>query len=278
MNNLLTSIRQSLDSIYSKDEAKALSMMICCDVLGLSATDLYMGKDINLSESKQAELENILLRLQKNEPIQYIQGVTEFCGRRFYVAPGVLIPRPETAELVELVALENPSCERLLDIGTGSGCIAVTLDLMLPQAVVEAWDISSAALAIARRNNESLKGKVSFRLQDVLQDPLVTETRYDVIVSNPPYIADSEKRVMTPNVLEWEPASALFVPDTDPLLFYRRIAALGRELLTPHGRLYFEINQAYGAETVELLVSYQYHNIRLIKDFYQNDRIIVAEK
>lgn len=278
MNNLLTSIRQSLGSIYSKDEAKALSMMICCDILGLSATDLYMGKDINLSQSKQAELENILLRLQKNEPIQYIQGSTEFCGRQFYVAPGVLIPRPETAELVELVALENQSCERLLDVGTGSGCIAITLDLMLPRAVVEAWDVSHAALAIARRNNESLKGKVSFKWQDVLEEPLVAEARYDVIVSNPPYITTCEKREMDPNVLEWEPESALFVPDADPLLFYRRIAALGRDLLAPSGRLYFEINQAYGAETAHLLTNYQYRNIRLIKDFYQNDRIIVAEK
>ena len=142
MNRITTYIRQSLQDIYPPEEVKALSMLICCDMLGLDALDIYMGKDIILSECKQRELENIIFRLQKNEPIQYIRGFAEFCGRKFKVAPGVLIPRPETAELVELIVKENPGARHLLDIGTGSGCIAISLDQNLPDAEVEAWDVS----------------------------------------------------------------------------------------------------------------------------------------
>ena len=159
MNRITTYIRQSLQDIYPPEEVKALSMLICCDMLGLDALDIYMGKDIILSECKQRELENIIFRLQKNEPIQYIRGFAEFCGRNFKVASGVLIPRPETAELVELIVKENPNARHLLDIGTGTGCIAISLDKELPDIEVEAWDISEEALAIARKNNEDLEAE-----------------------------------------------------------------------------------------------------------------------
>jgi len=278
MNRITTYIRQSLQEIYPPEEVKALSMLICCDMLGLDALDIYMGKDIILSECKQRELENIIFRLQKNEPIQYIRGIAEFDGRRFKVAPGVLIPRPETVELVELVAQENTDACRLLDIGTGSGCIAISLDKRLPDAKVEAWDISEEALAIAYTNNKELKAEVMFLQRDVLSDDWEKTPSFDVIVSNPPYVTEAEKNGMDANVLDWEPELALFVPDDDPLRFYRRIADLGRELLLPEGRLYFEINQAYGLETAHMLEMNQYRDVRVIKDMFGKDRIVTANR
>lgn len=278
MNRITTYIRQSLQEIYPPEEVKALSMLICCDMLGLDALDIYMGKDIILSECKQRELENIIFRLQKNEPIQYIRGFAEFDGRRFKVAPGVLIPRPETVELVELVAQENTDACRLLDIGTGSGCIAISLDKRLPDAKVEAWDISEEALAIAYTNNKELKAEVMFLQRDVLSDDWEKTPSFDVIVSNPPYVTEAEKNGMDANVLDWEPELALFVPDDDPLRFYRRIADLGRELLLPEGRLYFEINQAYGRETAHMLEMNQYRDVRVIKDIFGKDRIVTANR
>lgn len=278
MNGIVSYIRQSLQEIYPPEEAKALSMLICCDMLGLDALDIYMGKDMNLSESKQRELENILFRLQKNEPVQYIRGCAEFCGRTFRVAPGVLIPRPETAELVDLIVRENPETHHLLDIGTGSGCIAVSLAKSLPDAKVDAWDVSEEALAIARRNSEELNAGVRFRKQDVFSDEGMESLSYDMIVSNPPYVTEAEKREMESNVLDWEPALALFVPDEDPLRFYCRIAALGRKLLLPGGKLYLEINQAYGQETAQMLEMNQYRDIRVIKDIFGKDRIVTANR
>ena len=278
MNRITAYIRQSLQEIYPPEEVKALSMLICCDMLGLDALDIYMGKDIILSECKQRELENIIFRLQKNEPIQYIRGIAEFYGRQFRVAPGVLVPRPETSELVDLIIKENPEAKSILDIGTGSGCISISLSKELPDAMVTAWDISEEALEIARWNNERLSGRVIFEKQDVLSDSGSETQRYDVIVSNPPYVTEKEKADMDPNVLEWEPDLALFVPDDDPLLFYRHIVVLAQKLLNQGGKLYFEINQAYGAEMVRLLEMNHYHNIRVIKDLFENDRIVTANR
>ena len=253
-------------------------MLICCDMLGVDALDIYMGKDIILSACKQRELENIIFRLQKNEPIQYIRGYAEFCGRNFRVAPGVLIPRPETAELVDLIVKENPDACRLLDIGTGSGCIAISLDKNLPDAKVDAWDISEEALAIARKNNEELDAQVIFRRQDVFSADGMQGASYDIIVSNPPYVTETEKTEMEANVLDWEPGLALFVPDEDPLRFYRRIAELGRELLRPGGKLYFEINQAYGQDMIRMIEMNQYRDVRVIKDIFGKDRILTANR
>ena len=278
MNRITTYIRQSLQDIYPPEEVKALSMLICCDMLGLDALDIYMGKDIILSECKQRELENIIFRLQKNEPIQYIRGFAEFCGRKFKVAPGVLIPRPETAELVELIVKENPGARHLLDIGTGSGCIAISLSKRLPGARVDAWDISEEALAIARKNNEELDAQVTFCRQDVFSADGMQSGSYDKILSNPPYVTETEKREMEANVLDWEPELALFVPDEDPLRFYRRIAELGRELLRPDGKLYFEINQAYGQDMIRMIEMNQYRDVRVIKDIFGKDRIVTANR
>ena len=278
MNRITNYIRQSLQDIYPPEEVKALTMLICCDMLCLDALDIYLGKDMILSECKERELENIIFRLQKNEPIQYIRGFAEFDGRRFKVAPGVLIPRPETVELVELVARENASACRLLDIGTGSGCIAISLDKKLPEAEVEAWDISEDVLTIARENNKELVADVTFLQRDVLSDDWEKAPSFDVIVSNPPYVTEAEKKDMDANVLDWEPELALFVPDDDPLRFYRRIADLGRELLLPDGKLYFEINQAYGRETAHILEMNQYHDVRVIRDIFGKERIVTANR
>ena len=278
MNHITAYIRLSLKDIYPPEEVRALTMLICCDILGFDALDIYMGKDITLSECKQRELENIIFRLQKNEPIQYIRGIAEFYGRQFRVAPGVLVPRPETSELVDLIIKENPEAKSILDIGTGSGCISISLSKELPDAMVTAWDISEEALEIARWNNERLSGRVIFEKQDVLSDSGSETQRYDVIVSNPPYVTEKEKADMDPNVLEWEPDLALFVPDDDPLLFYRLIVVLAQKLLNQGGKLYFEINQAYGAEMVRLLEMNHYHNIRVIKDLFENDRIVTANR
>ena len=278
MNRITNYIRQSLQDIYPPEEVKALTMLICCDMLCLDALDIYLGKDMILSECKKRELENIIFRLQKNEPIQYIRGFAEFDGRRFKVAPGVLIPRPETVELVELVARENASARRLLDIGAGSGYIAISLDKKLPEAEVEAWDISEDALAIARENNKELAADVTFLQRDVLSDDWEKAPSFDVIVSNPPYVTEAEKKDMDANVLDWEPELALFVPDDDPLRFYRRIADLGRELLLPDGKLYFEINQAYGRETAHILEMNQYHDVRVIRDIFGKERIVTANR
>ena len=276
MNQITAYIRQSLQELYPPEELRALSMLICCDMLGVKALDIYMGKDIILSESKQRELENIVSRLRKNEPIQYIRGYAEFGGRSFRVAPGVLIPRPETAELVEHIRQTQPQPRRVLDIGTGSGCIAIALSLAWPMAEVEAWDVSSAALEVARTNNSDLGASVRFRLHDVFQTPPAEAQSYDLWVSNPPYITESERKDMEPNVLLWEPATALFVPDDEPLRYYRRIAELGLMGLRPGGRLWLEINRAYAEPLVCLLRELGYKDVRSMDDSFQNPRFVTA--
>lgn len=271
-------IRKALQEYYSKQEAANLSRIICCEMLGQSTVDYYLGKDIILSPKEAQELESILLRMSNFEPMQYVQGFAHFLGRTFKVAPGVLIPRPETEELVERMLKEIASNARILDVGTGSGCIAVSLSKELPEAQVTAWDVSEEALAIARGNNEMWQTSVEFLLCDVLTCQPTAQERYDVIVSNPPYILEAEKQDMERNVLDWEPSLALFVPDTDPLRFYRRIAELAQEMLAPGGRLYFEINRAFGEATVVMLCEQGYSNVHIQKDISGNDRFVIAER
>ena len=278
MNISNSYIRSALQECYPAQEAANLSRIICCEMLGQSTVDYYLGKDMILSSKEEQELGSILVRLRNFEPIQYIQGLTRFMEHTFYVAPGALIPRPETEELVELILKEASPGSRILDIGTGSGCIAVSLSKSLPGSEVTAWDISEEALNIARRNNEILQTSVRFLQRDVLTCLPDEKEYYDVIVSNPPYVTESEKQFMEPNVLDWEPFSALFVPDNDPLLFYRRIAELGRGMLVTGGRLYFEINRAFGEATAAMLRGQGYTNLRVLKDISGNDRIVIAER
>lgn len=278
MNKIVAYIRSRLQPYYTAEEVSALSRIVCCDLLGQAPTDYYLGKDIALSPKKEQELEDILQRLSRFEPLQYIEGRTLFLGRELLVAPGVLIPRPETEELVELMLKEIPADARILDVGTGSGCIAISLAKELPDALVTAWDVSPEALNVARANARKLQADVRFVECDVLACQVDEVGLYDVIVSNPPYVTEAEKADMEPNVLQWEPSLALFVPDDDSLRFYRRIAVLGRDMLADGGRLYFEINRAYGREMVEMLRAMGYVGVRVEKDLSQNDRFVIAEK
>lgn len=278
MSKINSFIRNSLHGYYTPQEVACFSRIICCDVFGQSSVDFYLGKDISLSPKEEQKLADILQQLMKYCPIQYVLGEARFLGRTFYVAQGVLIPRPETEEMVEMMLREIPKDAHVLDIGTGSGCIAVTLSKELPHAKVEAWDISERALEIAKSNNEALNASVGFKLCDVLAYQSVAEDIYDVIVSNPPYIAEKEKCDMQPNVLDWEPDLALFVPDEDPLRFYRRIGEIGMSVLLQGGLLYFEINRAYGNDVVEMLQTQGYQHVRLEKDLSGNDRFVVAQK
>lgn len=278
MNVSVSHIRRALQESYSVQEAANLSRIVCCEMLGQTTIDYYLGKDIILSSKEMQKLNGILARLLNFEPIQYIQGTARFLERSYHVAPGVLIPRPETEELVEVMLREIPSDARILDIGTGSGCIAISLSKAFPNAKVTAWDVSEDALCIARRNNDDLQASVCFVKQDVLAWRGDGGQCYDVIVSNPPYITESEKQEMERNVLDWEPFSALFVPNNDPLLFYRRIGELGRMMLVDDGRLYFEINRAYGEATAMMLCGQGYTGIRILKDISGNDRFVIAER
>lgn len=278
MNVTVSHIRSALQECYPPREAANLSRIVCCEMLGQSHIDYYLGKDMILSPKDEKELESILSRLCNFEPIQYVQGTARFLGRTFRVAPGGLIPRPETEELVERMLEEVAPASRILDIGTGSGCIAVTLSKELPEAEVTAWDISGEALAIAGDNNRLLQTSVQFVQRDVLTYQPVEGECFDVIVSNPPYVTETEKRDMEPNVLNWEPSGALFVPDSDPLRFYRRIGELGRSMLTVGGRLYFEINRAFGEAVASMLRKQDYTNVRIRKDISGNDRYVIAER
>nr|WP_239060638.1 peptide chain release factor N(5)-glutamine methyltransferase [Bacteroides sp. 519] len=270
-------IYSNLQDIYPPEELRSLAKIISKDILMLSELDCYIGKYADLPPAKKEVLHKTIQRLQQFEPIQYIQGWAPFYGYSFGVAPGVLIPRPETEELVELIIKESPAKSRILDIGTGSGCIAITLSKKMPGAVVEGWDISGEALQIAERNNKELQADVFFRQIDIL-NYIPENGKFDIIVSNPPYITGKEKADMHPNVLEWEPDLALFVPNNDPLLFYRTIAETGRQLLADNGKIYFEINRQYGNETAQMLESLKYKNIHIIKDLFGNNRIITANR
>ncbi len=274
MNELVTRIRTQLSRYYEPGEAAALTFYLLERRYGLTRTQLYMGKGRQFSPNEAHELEEILDRLCKKEPIQYVLGDAEFCGHLFRVTPSVLIPRPETEELVQWILREETTARRILDIGTGSGCIALSLAAGCPGAEVDAWDISPDALAVAQENGRRMDSSVRFSRHDILNEQ--PEGTWEVIVSNPPYITPSEQAEMETNVLRYEPHLALFVPQQEPLLFYRAIARYACRHLTPGGKLYFEINRAYGEETVALLCEMGYTHVELRHDAYDNPRMVSA--
>lgn len=279
MHPVYHEIRKALAGYYPDTEAAALAKMLLVEGLGFSTLELFGGKDKEVFKKDLDVLYEMSRRLQNREPIQYIIGRETFCGMPFVVNRHVLIPRPETQDLVEWIAEEDQQTNpcRLLDMGTGSGCIAISLAKKLPHVQVEAWDISGEALQVARQNALNNQVKVDFHQQDILSaSPGIAE--WNVIVSNPPYITNKEKAEMEANVLNWEPHTALFVPDHDPLLFYRRIAQLGMNMLVNGGALYFEINRAYGTETIAMLQALGYENIIIRKDRFNNERMIKATR
>lgn len=290
-----------LTAIYNEREAQAIVRTVLDALFGMSLTDICLGKVTQLSADDTTRLEKIMQRLEKSEPVQYVLGAEWFAGRLFDVAPGVLIPRPETEDLVKWTCDEAKEKEKekednskeergkeekevpkkgeeaphpsILDIGTGSGCIAITVALALPQAHVTSWDISTDALAIAAGNAHRLGASVRFEHQDALSAP-DDEERWDVIVSNPPYICDKERADMSDNVLSYEPELALFVPDSAPLLFYRAIARYASKALKPGGRLLFETNTAYAHEVAQTMANEGFTAIEVRNDCFGKPRMV----
>ena len=278
MKRITQKIKEELGSYYNEAEVTALTRIIATEILGIAPATYYLKDSVTLTPAEEATLTGTIERLKRHEPIQYILGYAEFCGLKFKVNRATLIPRPETSELVEWIAGDyKGKAVNILDIGTGSGCIAVSLAHRLPLSNATAWDISPEAIAIAAENSKENKTKVTFEIVDILTH-CPAEKQFDVIVSNPPYIKENEKSAMHKNVLDWEPHTALFVPNNDPLIFYRTIAQKAMTMLTTGGTLYFEINRAHGAETIEMLADFGYKNIELRQDFAGNDRMIKAEK
>lgn len=276
MKQLIDKLQKALSTTYEGHELTAIIRTICCDMLGISSTAYYLKEKVTLTTEQGTLLQGIIGRLQKGEPLQYIEGKAPFCGMEFAVNSSVLIPRPETAELVDWIVCEHATQQpRILDLGTGSGCIAIALSKQLPQATIEACDISAEALTVAKENARMNEAPVSFFTHDMLDLSTPLPHSYDILVSNPPYIRQSEAADMSIQVTEWEPHTALFVPDDDALRFYRAIAELGQtEALRPGGHIYVEINQALGKETVALFEAYGYQDVELRKDIYGNERMI----
>lgn len=261
-------------NLYPKQEADEMINWLLEHHMGLRRVDM-----MNFMEEKDLspELKHDFERLKTGEPIQYILGKGPFYGREFIVSPATLIPRNETEELVHLIIKENPQPQlRVLDIGTGTGCIPISLALELKDPVVFGIDISEEALKIASLNAENLKAEVNFKTCDILTQDPKTES-LDILVSNPPYIPIEEKSQMHRNVLEFEPDLALFVTDEDPLIFYKIIAEKGKKLLKPLGKIYFEINERFGIQVSKLLSNLGYKNVRIIQDLNGKDRIISGQ-
>jgi len=273
MGRRFQDIRSRLSAHYEKGEADAISRILLDELCGLSTADLLMGKDDEMGDFESKQVEMAMMRLQKGEPIQYVVGKTQFCGLTISVKPGVLIPRPETEELVETVSKGHPAY--ILDIGTGSGCIALALKHRFPQADVTAMDVSADALRIAQENAQQLGLDIHFVQQDILK-ATPESLKYDLIVSNPPYVCESERTQMERHVLDFEPELALFVPDYDPLKFYRAIIHYAQTALKNGGTLAFETNRDYAKAVGEMMKDAGCSDVEVKKDMYNNERIVIG--
>lgn len=276
MRETLKKLRDNLRPIYGNRETEAIIRLIFHYLKGWTTTDMLIHNSDQLSPFIRKQVDEILDRLLRHEPIQYITGEARFHGMDFKVSPDVLIPRPETDELVDIIVSENEKREdlRVLDIATGSGCIAIALSRSLPFASVSAIDISEPALKVANENAKNLKTKINFIKADIFSwNP---DSLFDIIVSNPPYIDESEKKQMDKNVLDYEPASALFVPDSDPLIFYKRILALASDCLTPQGRIYLEINPRHASELSAMMQENGFRQVDILRDSCGKLRFISA--
>ena len=283
MKEIFEKYQSTLGTLYSRREIRSIIALVFEYITNRHFLPFYL-EEYALIDAERVQAESMLQRLSQSEPIQHILGKAEFYGLSFFVTSNVLVPRPETEELVEqmLLKLGNQQDLSILDIGTGSGAIAITLFTKLKNARVEAWDVSVDALTVAEKNAQINQAKIDFREQDILDEKICNEERllnsFDAIVSNPPYVLESEKSEMHRNVLDYDPALALFVPDDDPLIFYRTIARCALKWLKPQGLLFFEINRSQGLQMISLLETMGYQNIVLMKDLSQNDRIIIANK
>ena len=273
-----TQFIDALTPLYEAGEAESFFYLILEEKNQLKRIDVALYPDLNFSEEEIVVWNLILEQLKKEIPIQYLLGKTSFYGLDFNVNENVLIPRPETEELVDLIIRSSSKSKKykdlkILDIGTGSGCIAISLAKNIPNSQVDAIDISEKALATAKKNAELNNVKVTFSNQNIL-DTEDLKQQFDIIVSNPPYVRNLEKEEIKKNVLDNEPHLALFVEDNDALIFYRKIAELAQKNLSENGQLFFEINQYLSKEMVELLEKMNFKNIELRKDIYGNDRMI----
>jgi len=278
---VIKSFKNELTAIYPLTEINSIVEIVFEQVVGFSKTDLLFKANNRLSENQIKSFQTILEQLKNNEPVQYVLGKTVFFDLNFNVAPGVLIPRQETEELVDWIINDIKHNETLnvLDIGTGSGCIAIALAANLKQAKVTAYDVSERALEIAKSNAALNKIEVHFEKKDILKHRQTSEyQKFDAIISNPPYVLEKERDLMAKNVLDFEPELALFVEDDDPLLFYRAIVNYSQLNLKNNGILYFEINEAYGKQVKELMVQEGFKNVEPRKDLNGKDRMIKGIK
>lgn len=278
VNHYLSDLKQ----LYGEDEARQLLYVLTSFYFGYDRFSLAMDPEFRLSESEMLKLHFAVKDLLRHKPVQYITGETQFLGRVFRVNNSVLIPRPETEELViKAISLikKYPDFNKVLDAGTGSGNIAISIKLELPFLDVHACDISPEVIDLARKNAEDLQAQVHFFQCDLSNDLSLGDLgEFDVIISNPPYVTESEKAVMSPNVLSFEPHLALFAPAHDPLHFYRHLINLAKHALRSNGYLVMEINENYGKQVIDLLLSYHYTQIEVIKDIHDKQRMVVAKK
>lgn len=265
-----------LEPIYGKREAKDIVLLVLEMRFGVTMTDVVCGKLDELGEAELTELERMMLRLERNEPVQYVLGKAYFGSDIYEVTPDVLIPRPETEALCRWIVEETQDEKRLLDCCTGSGCIAITLKKRCPQLSVDAYDLSNAALDVARRNAERLQQDIHLFRMDAL-NPVLAKGKYDIIVANPPYICEQEKRDMRPNVLWFEPHEALFVPDNDPLRFYMAITRYAVDALNTGGRLYFEINPLFVEALDVMMRRFGFREIEVNNSFGYDRRMMKAK-
>jgi len=280
MEDAVSYMKEALGDLYSKRELSSMIRLIMERVCGVPVYQLLAKIERKPTESESKKIQDIVCRLKNAEPLQYIIGITDFYSMEFEVNSSVLIPRPETEELVDMIIHDHDGMEgSILDVGTGSGCIAITLSKHLPKANVIGIDVSSEALIMADKNARLNGVKVSFKQIDILSTDQIEHSsliKFDLIVSNPPYIMEQEKMAMERNVLDYEPALALFVPDNNSLLFYKAIANLGKIYLKPGGQLYLEINPLCGTECAAMLHDAGYTDIRRLFDMSGNERFIKA--
>lgn len=279
IQDVFAAFKQGLGNVYDANEIESITLMVINEITSLSKSQIKAFPEKEITTDASGKLESILTRLQTGEPVQYILGYTEFYGLPFKVNPSVLIPRPETEELVEwaLTTLDNSMTANanILDIGTGSGCIAISLKKNRPSASVFAIDISTKSLETSTQNADLNKVKVNFIHDDILNPKSdIDHPKFDVIISNPPYVTLYDKTQMHINVTDFEPHTALFVPEDDPLIFYKAISDFALNNLTDNGLLFLEINESLGNETVELLKTKGFKNIELRKDMSGRDRMI----
>lgn len=274
-------IKQQLTTIYPEPEAGAMAQQVLEHVLEQNRVQLSLNQQQELTIDQQNKLQTIVKRLLQHEPLQYVLGIAHFYGLELQVDSNVLIPRPETEELVDLVIKEHRNQQnlRILDICTGSGCIPIALAENLKTEAVYGLEVSEEALEVAKTNASNYNQTINWLHQDIFDDvQTIVPGSLDIITSNPPYVLEEEQQQMRANVLDYEPHLALFVLDTDPLKFYKRIAIVGYSLLKPGGKLYFEINERYGQETCDMMLHAGFSEARVIKDLFEKDRMVRAVK